>query len=66
MCPGLAHSASVAYQMEHGGLVTNALVPLGVPGRVLCYFAACVDPGEYTGRIFLADRELAELGLEYE
>lgn len=66
MCPGLAHSASVTYQMEHGGLVTNALVPLGVPGRVLCYFAACQDPAEYTGRIFLAERELAELGLEYE
>lgn len=65
MCPGLAHSAAVQYQIDNGGLSTEHLVPLEVPGRVLCYFAACEDPAEYTGRIFLAERELAELGLTY-
>ena len=32
--------------------------------RVLAYFAACENPLEYTGRVFFAERELAELGLE--
>jgi hypothetical protein len=30
---------------------------------MLTYFAACADPKEYTGRVFLAERELKELGL---
>jgi hypothetical protein len=31
---------------------------------MLAYFAACTDPKEYAGRIFWAERELAELGIE--
>lgn len=40
------------------------MVPMDVPARILAYFAACANPLEYTGRVFFAQRELAELGLE--
>jgi hypothetical protein len=42
------------------------MVPLDVPARMLAYFAACQDPMEYAGRIFFAERELAELGLSID
>ena len=35
-----------------------------VPARMLAYFASCADPTEYTGRLFWAERELKELGLD--
>ena len=31
---------------------------------MLVYFASCADPMEYTGRLFWAERELRELGLD--
>ena len=31
---------------------------------MLVYFAACENPLEYAGRIFWAEREMAELGIE--
>src|SRR5262245_4627889 len=39
-------------------------VPMAVPARMLTYFASCADPMEYTGRLFWAERELAELGID--
>ena len=42
----------------------STMVPMGVPSRILAYFAACENPSEYMGRIFWAERELADLGLE--
>ena len=35
-----------------------------IHARMLAYFAACADPAEYTGRLFWAERELRELGLD--
>jgi NAD(P)-dependent dehydrogenase (short-subunit alcohol dehydrogenase family) len=40
------------------------LVPLDVPARMLVYFAACSNPLEYAGRMFWAERDLADLGIE--
>jgi hypothetical protein len=39
---------------------------MDVPARILAYFAACEDPIEYTGRVFFAQREVAELGLNLD
>ena len=33
---------------------------------MLAYFASCADPMEYTGRLFWAERELAEFGLDID
>jgi hypothetical protein len=33
---------------------------------MLAYFAACADPMEYTGRLFWAERELKEFGLDLD
>lgn len=32
----------------------------------LAHFSACADPKEYAGRIFWAERELAELGIDVD
>jgi NAD(P)-dependent dehydrogenase (short-subunit alcohol dehydrogenase family) len=41
-------------------------VQMAVPSRMIAYFAACANPGEYTGRLFFAERELAEMGIELD
>ena len=41
----------------------SLMVPLEVPARMVTYFAACEHPEEYTGSIFWAEREMAELGI---
>ena len=38
-------------------------VPTAVPSRMLVYFAACENPAEYAGRIFFAEREMADMGI---
>ncbi|MBU6269510.1 MAG: SDR family oxidoreductase [Sphingomonadales bacterium] len=39
-------------------------VPTSTPARMICYFAACENPEEYTGRLFWAEREMADMGIE--
>ena len=39
-------------------------VDMAVPSRMIAYFAACEQPGEYAGRLFFAERELADMGIE--
>ena len=34
-----------------------------IPARMIIYFAACSDPAEYTGRLFVAEREMEALGI---
>ena len=41
-------------------------VEMAVPSRMIAYFAACADPAEYTGRLFFAERELADMGIELD
>ncbi|MDG2004363.1 MAG: SDR family NAD(P)-dependent oxidoreductase [Novosphingobium sp.] len=36
-------------------------VPMSVPARMIVYFASCKNPNEYTGRLFWAEREMAEM-----
>ena len=38
-------------------------VQMGVPARMIVYFASCENPSEYTGRLFWAEREMAEMGI---
>jgi hypothetical protein len=53
----------VAIRVKEAGLDDSVAVPMQVPARMLVYFASCEDPMEYTGRIFWAERELAELDI---
>jgi NAD(P)-dependent dehydrogenase (short-subunit alcohol dehydrogenase family) len=64
--PGLVSTELVAIRVKEAGLDDSVAVPMQVPARMLVYFAACADPMEYTGRLFWAEREMAELGIELE
>ena len=64
MHPGLVATELVAIRVKEAGLDDSVAVPMAVPARMLVYFAACIDPMEYTGRIFWAERELREFGLD--
>jgi NAD(P)-dependent dehydrogenase (short-subunit alcohol dehydrogenase family) len=41
----------------------NRPVAMTIPARMIVYFASCENPQEYTGRLFWAEREMAELGI---
>ena len=64
--PGLVATELVAIRVKEKGLDNSVAVPMEVPARMLVYFAACEDPMEYTGRIFWAERELADMGIELD
>jgi NAD(P)-dependent dehydrogenase (short-subunit alcohol dehydrogenase family) len=64
--PGFVASEIVTARIKDSGLNASQTVPMAVPARMLVYFAACADPMEYTGRLFWAERELRELGLDLE
>jgi NAD(P)-dependent dehydrogenase (short-subunit alcohol dehydrogenase family) len=38
-------------------------IPMSIPARMMVYFAACENPAEYTGRVFWAEREMADMGI---
>jgi NAD(P)-dependent dehydrogenase (short-subunit alcohol dehydrogenase family) len=38
-------------------------VPTTTPARMIVYFASCENPNEYTGRLFWAEREMADMGI---
>jgi NAD(P)-dependent dehydrogenase (short-subunit alcohol dehydrogenase family) len=63
MHPGFVATEVAVHRVS--GLVDESLmISPEIPARMLAYFAACTDPKEYAGRIFWAERELAELGIE--
>jgi NAD(P)-dependent dehydrogenase (short-subunit alcohol dehydrogenase family) len=64
LMPGLVATEIVSLRVQEEGLDDSVAVPMEVPARMLVYFAACADPAEYTGRLFWAERELRELGLD--
>ena len=64
--PGWVATESSEANHDLGDRADAKMVTMDVPARVLAYFAACEDPIEYTGRVFFAQRELAELGLELD
>ena len=66
LMPGLVATEIVSLRVREDGLDDSVAVPMEVPARMLAYFAACADPMEYTGRLFWAERELKELGLDLD
>ncbi len=44
----------------------NRPVSMRVPARMIVYFACCEQPKEYAGRLFWAEREMAEMGIPEE
>jgi hypothetical protein len=66
MHPGLVATELVAIRVKEKGLDPSVAVPMTVPARMLVYFAACENPWEYTGRLFWAEREMAEMGIELD
>jgi NAD(P)-dependent dehydrogenase (short-subunit alcohol dehydrogenase family) len=64
MHPGLVFTELVALRVKNAGLDDSVAVPVTVPSRMLVYFACCENPMEYTGRLFWAQREMAEMGIE--
>ncbi len=66
MHPGLVSTELVAIRVKEQGLDNSIAVPMTVPARMLAYFAACENPYEYSGRLFWAERELAEMEIELD
>jgi NAD(P)-dependent dehydrogenase (short-subunit alcohol dehydrogenase family) len=62
--PGLVATELVAIRVKNAGLDDSVAVPMTVPARMIVYFSACENPMEYTGRLFWAERELADMGIE--
>jgi NAD(P)-dependent dehydrogenase (short-subunit alcohol dehydrogenase family) len=46
--------------------VTAGPIAMTIPARMIVYFASCENPAEYSGRVFWAERELADMGVELE
>ena len=61
--PGLVATELVAIRVKEAGLDDSVAVSMAVPARMIVYFSACVDPMEYTGRLFWAEREMADMGI---
>lgn len=66
MNPGLVATELVAIRVREEGLDDSVAVPMTVPSRMIVYFSACENPMEYTGRLFWAERELADMGIELD
>ena len=64
LMPGLVTTEIVLLRIKEDGLDDSQAVPPEVPARLLTYFASCAEPMEYTGRLFWAERELKDLGLD--
>jgi NAD(P)-dependent dehydrogenase (short-subunit alcohol dehydrogenase family) len=64
--PGLVATELVAIRVKESGLDDSVAVPMTVPARMIVYFASCENPSEYTGRLFWAEREMEELGIELD
>jgi NAD(P)-dependent dehydrogenase (short-subunit alcohol dehydrogenase family) len=63
MHPGLVATELVAIRVKEAGLDDSVAVPVTVPSRMLVYFARCENPMEYTGRLFWAEREMAQMAI---
>lgn len=64
MHPGLVQTELVDIRVREHGLDNTTAVPMAVPARMMVYFTACENPSEYAGRIFFAERELADMQIE--
>lgn len=66
MHPGLVATELVQIRVRERGLDDSVAVPMTVPARMIVYFSACENPAEYTGRLFWAEREMADMGIELD
>ena len=66
MNPGLVATELVAIRVAELGLDNSVAVPMTVPSRMIVYFAACENPAEYSGRLFWAEREMADMGISLD
>ena len=66
MHPGFVATEVAVHRVKGMGVPESMMIPMDIPARMLAYFAACDNPLEYSGRIFWAERELAELGIELD
>ncbi len=70
LMPGWVATEMVTARLERevGSLDTieHRPVPMNVPARMIAYFSACENPAEYNGRLFFAERELADMGIEVD
>ncbi len=65
MHPGWVETEIVAKRLEGvpDDQINGRPVPMSTPARMMVYFAACENPAEYTGRVFWAERELADMDI---
>lgn len=63
MHPGFVATEVATHRVAGLGIPDGMMISPEIPARMLAYFAACENPAEYAGRIFWAERELAELGI---
>lgn len=63
--PGLTASELTVMNVESAGLDGSALISMDIPARFMTYLAACENPLAYTGRLFMAQRELDAMGIDY-
>jgi len=70
LMPGWVATEVVTARLESevGDITTleHRPVEMAVPSRMIAYFATCENPSEYTGRLFFAERELADMGIELD
>ena len=70
LMPGWVATEMVTARLERevGSLdnIEHRPVPMEVPARMIAYFASCENPAEYNGRLFFAERELADMGIEVD
>lgn len=66
MNPGFVASELAVQVVSAAGVDRSTMLEMDVPARMLAYFAACENPIEYAGRIFVAERELKELGIDVD
>jgi NAD(P)-dependent dehydrogenase (short-subunit alcohol dehydrogenase family) len=66
MHPGFVASEVATHRVRGLGVPESMMISMDIPARMLVYFAACDNPSEYAGRIFWAERELEELGIELD
>jgi short-subunit dehydrogenase len=66
MHPGFVASEVAVHRVAGTGVGESMMISTDIPARMLAYFAACEKPLEYAGRVFWAERELKELGIELD
>ncbi|MBV1686664.1 SDR family oxidoreductase [Novosphingobium sp. G106] len=68
--PGWVATEIVSKRLEAQGFDPkegdNRPVLPTVPARMIVYFSSCENPNEYTGRLFWAEREMADMGVSFD